>query len=619
MDAFLKDLKHSARMFLRAPGFTTAAAASLVLGIASNTAMFSVFDAVLLKPFVYPDPERIVMFQSTFPAGRTGSASPTLFNWWRQQTKGLQYISAYEFNVANWTGESFPEQIPTMRVSSDFFRLCGANALGGRTFTAADDVPNGPKTVVLAYSFWQRHFGGNPQVIGRRMTLNGERYEIIGVADPNLQSGQIAEQSLISGDIEINEPPDVYLPFQLDPDSAAQGRYFNVAGRLKPGVTLAAADAQLQSSYQAYARKWPNDVTPGGSFGVQPLQQAIVGGVRNSMLILLAAVGFVLLIACGNAANLLLARATGRKREIAIRAAVGAGRGRLVRQLLTESLMLSVTSGTLGLAAGYAGIRAVLRLLPGNIPRIGAEGSNVGFDWRVLGFTLAVSILTGIVFGLVPALESSRADLSGALKESDNRGGTGLRHNRTRALLVTAEMALALVLLIGAALLIRTFIAIRQVNPGFDAHHVLTMRMSLKGPQFEKPAAVTQVTHNGLHRISALPGVEVAATTCCVPLEDRLNTGFQIAGRLEGPAFRGVAGWTLVSAGYFESFKIPVLRGRAFTERDESGPLVAIVNQALAKQFWPNSDPLRDQIIIGRNEARRQIIGVVGDVRDAVW
>jgi len=615
MDGFLNDLKHSARMFLRTPGFTIAAIAALGLGIATNTAIFSVVNTVLLKPFAYRDPGRIVMFQNTFRDVRYGSAAPTEFNWWRQQNQMFQDISAYDFDVANWAGESFPEQIPTMHTSADFFRLCGANAVQGRTFTAADDLPNAPKTVVLAYAFWQRHFGGDPMAIGRRMTLSGERYEIVGVVGPLLQDGQVAERSTLSGDIEIDEPPDVYLPFQLDPNSASHGHYFNVAGRLKPGVTLAAANAQLQASYQGYARKWPGDDFPGRGFGVQRLQDVIVGGVRNSLLILSGAVGLVLLIACANVANLLLARAAGRKREIAIRAAVGAGRGWIVRQLLTESVMLSLASGALGLAAGYAGIRAILSLIHGGIPRIGTGGMNVDVDWRVLGFTMGLSILTGILFGLVPALDSSRADLSTALKESSNRSGTGLRQNRMRALLVTAEMALAVVLLIGAALLIRSFLAIRQVNPGFDALNVLTMRMSLTGPEFAKAGSVSQVIHEGLRRIRALPGVEAAATTCCVPLEDRWQVGFQIAGRPEGTASQGIAGSTRVSAGYFETFQIPVLRGRIFTERDESGPPVVIINQAFAKRFWPNGDPLRDQIIMG-NESRRQIIGVVGDVHD---
>src|ERR1700680_2841190 len=423
MDVFLKDLKHSARMFLQTPSFTIAAIAALALGIATNTAIFSVVNTVLLKPFAYPDPERIVMFGHTFQkVFRTGTASPAEFNWWRQQTQAFQDVSAYNFNVANWTGEAFPEQIPTMQVSADFFRLSGENVLHGHIFMAEDDLPRAPKTTVLSYSFWQRRFGGDPQVIGRRITLSGEPYEIIGVGGLDLQNGQISEQSLGPGDIEIEEPPDVYIPFQLDPNSAELGHYFNVAGRLKPGVTLAAANAQLQASYQEYARK-TGDFSQGWGFGVLPLQDAIVGGVRKSLLILVGAVSFVLLIACANVANLLLARATGRKREIAIRAAVGAGRGRIVRQLLTESVMLSFAGGVLGLAAGYAGIRAILSFSPGNIPRIGTGGSNVSLDWRVLGFTLALSILTGILFGLVPALESSRADLSSPLKESGNQIG----------------------------------------------------------------------------------------------------------------------------------------------------------------------------------------------------
>ena len=613
MDTFLKDVKHSARMFLQTPGFTIAAIAALALGIGTNTAIFSVVNTVLLKPFAYPDPERIVMFQNTFKqGGRSGSASPNEYNFWRQQAEAFQNVSAYAFNVANLTGEAFPEQIQATRASAEFFRLCGADVLRGRTYTPEEDLPKAPKTVVLAYGFWQRHFGGDPQVIGRRITLSGERYEIIGVVGPNLK-------------IEIDEPPDVYIPFQLDPDRDDNGHYFFVIGRLKPGITMPAANARLQAGYEGeYRQKHPIPFDyPQTGFGVQRLQEAVVGDTRQSLLILLGAVSLVLLIACANVANLLLARATGRKREIAIRAAVGAGRGRIVRQLLTESVMLSLAGGVLGLAAGYAGIRGILTVNPGNIPRIGLQGANVGLDWRVLGFTLGISILTGVLFGLAPALQTSRADLSSTLKESSNRSGTGLRHNKTRALLVATEMALALVLLIGAALLIRTFIAIRKVNPGFDSRNVLTMRMSLTGPQFAKASGIAQLVHEGVRKISALPGVEVAGTTCCVPLEDGFGLPFEIPGRPQGPTSKGGAGWTMVSAGYFETFKIPVLRGRTFIEQDDSGPPVVIINQALAKQFWPNGDPLSDRMIIGHgvgpafaDEPPRQIIGVVGDVRD---
>jgi putative ABC transport system permease protein len=598
-------------MFLQTPGFTIVVILALALGIGTNTAIFSLVNTILLKPGTVPDPERVMLFQNVFKGGRGGGASPNEYNFWREQTQSFQDVSAYAFNVANLTGDATPMQIQMTRASANFFRLEGADIIRGRSYTAEEDLPGAPKTAVLAYGFWQRRFGSDPQVIGKRMTLSGEQYEIIGVVGPNLK-------------ILIDEPPDVYVPFQIDPVRDDNAHYFNVIGRLKPGVTVAAADAQLLAAYQQYKQKHPVSFNnPQIGFGVEPLVDALVRGVKQLLWILLGAVGFVLLIACANVANLLLARATARKWEIAIRAAVGAGRGRIIRQLLTESVMLSLAGGVVGLAAGYVGIRAILRVSPGNIPLIGAQGSNVTLDWRILLFTLALSLLTGILFGLVPALQSSRTDLNSSLKETSSRSGTGLRHNRTRAVLVTTEIALALVLLVGAALLIRTFVAIRQVNPGFDARNVLTMRMSLTGPQFAKPAGVTEVFHDGLRRIRALPGVDVAGAGCCIPLEGGFGLPFQVAGRPEGPTSRGAAGWTMVSAGYFETFKIPVLRGRAFREEDDAGPPVVIINQVLAKQLWPKSDPLADRIIIGHGvgpafntEPPRQIIGVVADVRD---
>jgi predicted permease len=611
----MNDLKHSARLLIKAPGFSLAAIAALALGIGTSTAIFSVINRVLLNPFAYPDPERIVMFQNTYPHfGSTGSTSPTEFNWWRQQTGAFQDVSAYEFSAMNLAGESLPELIPTMRVSADFFRLFRANATFGRTFSAADDVPKAPKTAVLAHGFWQRHFGGDPRVIGSRIILNGDVHDVIGVMGPELAKGQISEQSMGAGNLRIHQPPDVYLPFQLDPSSAERGHFFNVAGRLKPGVSLAAADEQLQASYQEYARTWP-DISPGAGFRVQLLRNAIVGPVRTSLLILLAAVTFVLLMACANVANLVLARAANRRRELAIRGAIGAGRLRIVRQLLAESVLLSLAGGALGVAAGHVGIRILLRLNPGNIPRIGPDGSNVVLDWRVLGFALALSLLTPILFGLVPALRSSRADLSTVLKEEGTRTGTSWRQSKTRVVLVAIQMTLTVVLLIAAGLLIRTFVAVQHVNPGLDARNVLTMRMLLTGPQVETAAGMTQVLQEGIRRIRALPGVEIAATSCCVPFVDRLFVSFQVAGR---PDSRAPSGWTVIAPGYFEAFDIPVLRGRTFTDQDESGPRAVVINEALARRLWPNSDPTNDQIIIGDGEPPRQIIGVVKDVRDTV-
>jgi putative ABC transport system permease protein len=626
IDACWQDLRLAGRSFARlliqAPGFTVTAVGSLALGIAANTAMFSVIDTVLLTSFAYPHPERIVMFQNVLQRdGAGGTASPTEFNWWRQNSDVFEEVSAYSlFDAANLTGDGLSERIRTMRVSSDFFRLCGGAVLYGRFFSADDDLPHAPKTAVLAHAVWQRLFSGDSHVIGRRMTLDGEAYEIVGVARPGLSRGGLAEMMRGNGDVTIEGRPDVYVPFQLDPNSRDHGHYFNVAGRLKPGVTVAEANAYLRASYREYGLRWPDDVRGRAGFRVQPLQAAIVSGVRNSLLMLLAAVGVVLLIACANVANLLLARAAGRTREMAIRTALGAGRGRIVRQLLVESMILSLVAGVVGAAMGDRAIHAILTVSPGNIPRIGVDGSNVMLDWRVLAFTVAVSIATGILFGLVPALESSRKDLACALKESGNRTGAALRGNRTRALLITTETALAVLLLMMAALLIRSFIAIRQVKPGFDSGHVLTLRMALTGLRFENPEDLNRVIHEGLRRIRDLPGVDIAATASALPIDPPGRLTFRIAGRADDPASEGAANCTRVSAGYFETFKIPLVRGRAFTDRDEGGPPVVIVNETLARQLWPDGDPLNDRLTIAAgsgtgDERPRQIIGVVGDIR----
>jgi predicted permease len=608
MDSIFKDLKYAVRMLVRTKSFTIAAVAALALGIAVNTAMFSVINAVLVKPLPYHDPDRIVMFQNTYQGRRIGSAAPVEFNWWRQQAALFDNVSAYAFNVANLTGGSVPEQIPTLQVSAQFFTLSGANPLYGRTFTGADDRPGVPKTVVLAFAFWQRRFGGDPGVIGRRIILNGESHEVIGIMRRELAKDHLAERALLSGDIEIDAVPDVYLPFQLDPNSADSGHFFNVAGRLKPGLTLAVADERLRGTYEEYRRTRPN-ISPEAGFGLQRLQDAIVGGVRRSLVILFGAVTVVLLIACANVANLLLARATVRKQELAVRAALGASRWQIVRRLLTESLLLSVIGGSIGVALGYIGVLAALRVGPG-IPRIGAGGANVELDWRVLGFTLAVSIATALLFGLFPALHASRRDSGAVLTVGGSRGGSGAQHNRTRAALVMAEIALAVVLMIGAALLIRTFIEMRRVDPGFATRNVLTMRMLPTGPRFADAAAATRVVSDALRRIRALPGVEAAAVTCCLPLEDRFYARFNRPG---GPAAGSITGSADVSDGYFETFRIPILRGRAFTERDRTGPPVTIINATLARQFAPD-DPIGSQIIIG-NEPW-QIVGVAADVRD---
>ncbi len=612
METLVQDIRHSLRLLRQSPGFTAAAIAALTLGIGTNTAIFSVVNSVLLKPAPFPDPERLVLLMNTSPQGSGPAASPTKFQHWREQTSVLEDVSAFRTGVVNLTGSGVSEQLQSAQVSAGYFRLFGAKTYRGRTFSSAEDLPGGDKVVVLSYGFWKRRFAADPAIIGKTVSLGGDPYMVIGILQPDFDFR------------DFGLPPDVWVPFQLDPHPTDQGHYFTVAGRLKPGVTLAQANARLKLSAEDFRRKYPNVLGKNNAFGVEPIREALVSNVRSSLLVLLGAVSFVLLIACANVANLLLARAVGRRREFAIRAAIGAGRGRIIRQLLTESMILALAGGVAGAALGVVGIRALLSVNTANLPRVGLEGSLVGVDWRVLAFTILAAGVTGILFGLIPALHSSRPDLSATLKESGGRSGTGLRQNKARTILVVSEVALAVVLLVGSVLLIRTSMALGAVKPGFDAENVLTMRMSLNGPQFAKSAAVDQLIRDGVERLRGVPGVLMASATCCVPLEGGYGLPFIVMGRplTDGP-FHGGGGWQTVSPGYFEVFKIPVLRGRSFTDRDTSASTpVVVINQAMAHRYWPKSDPLNDKIWIGKGlmpqlatETPRQIIGIVGDIR----
>ncbi len=612
METFLQDLKHSLRLFRQSPGFTIAAVAALALGIGTNTAIFSVVNSVLLKPAPFPEPDRLVLFMNTSPQGSGPAASPAKFMHWRQQSSVVQDVSAFRSNIVNLTGGTFPEQLRSEEVTADFFRLFGTPIIRGRTFTTEEALPRGDRVVLLSEGLWKRRFAGDPQIVGRTVPLDGEPFMVIGIVGERFDFQ------------DFGPAPDVWVAFQLDPNTTDQGHYFLAAGRVKPGISLAQAKARLDVSATEYRQRFPNALGKNQSFSVEPMREALVTNVRSSLLVLVGAVSFVLLIACANVANLLLARAIGRQREIAIRAAIGAGRGRIMRQLLTESVLLSCAGAVAGLAFGTIGIRALLSVNTANLPRVGRDGSLVSLDWRVLLYTIGVALLTGILFGLIPAMQSSRPDLSATLKESSGRSGTGLRHNKARTLLVLTEVALAVVLLVGSALLIRTSLALSAVNPGFETDNILTMKMSLSGPVYTKTAAVERLVRDGTERLRAIPGVLVASATCCVPLENGYGLPFIVMGRplTDGP-FHGGGGWLTVSPGYFDVFKIPVLRGRGFTERDDAGSdRVVLINQAMAKRFWPKSDPLADRIWIGKGimselkaETPRQIVGIVGDSR----
>jgi predicted permease len=600
-------------MFRRSPGFALAAVAALALGIGTNTAIFSVVNAVLLRPLRFPDPDRLVLFLNTTPQASFPAASPAKFAHWRQQTSVLQDVAAYRPGVVNFTGSDNAEQLRSGHVSVDFFRLFGASVVRGRSFTAAEDLPNGEKVALLSHGLWTRRFGADPGILGRTISLSGDPHVVVGIVGPTFSMA------------DFGPSPEVWVASQLDPNSSDQGHYFVAGARLKPGTSLAEAKARIEASAGEYRARFPDALRANDGFTVALIGDEFVRNVGPALMVMLGAVSFVLLIACANVASLLLVRATSRRREIAIRAALGAGRGRIVRQLVAESVVLSLVGGGLGLALGVAGIRALLAVNTAGLPRLGEGGSLVVADWRVVAYTTAVAIGTGILCGLIPALHASRIDLNATIKEAGGPSATGSRHNRTRSVLVVAEVALALVLLVGSALLIRTMLALRTVDPGFDPDNVLTLRMSLTGPQYLTSSGVEEVVRGALERVRAVAGVESASAACCVPLERGYDLPFAIVGRplQEGP-FHGGGAWVTVSPDYFDVFRIPVKRGRVFTDRDTgAAPPAVVINEAMARQFWKDGDPLSDRLLIGKgimrefaDEQPRQIIGIVGDSRD---
>ena len=614
METLIRDLRHALRTFRQgSTSFTLTAILALSLGIGANTAIFSLVNTVLLKEPPFPRANRIVILETKTQQGSFGGASPAKFAHWAQQTEILEDVSAFGGGVVNWTDTELPRQLQSATVSSKYFRLFGVPFIAGRPFNAEEDQLGASPVVVISEALWRSRFAADPQIVGKTMSLGGAPRVILGVVASRFDFR------------DFGPSPEVWLPFQLDPNSRDQGHYFLAAGRLKDGVTLQQAKARLDASAAAYRQKFPDGLEKGNSFDAASLRDSLVQNARKSIWVLAAAVGFVLLIACANVANLLLARAEVRKRELAIRSALGAGRRRIIRQLLTESLLLASAGAVLGLLFGVIGIRTLLSVNTAGLPRVGEDGSLVSLDWRVLLFTIVITLLTSLIFGLLPAWRAARTDLSTTIKESTSRAGSGFRQNKTRTILVVTEVALAVVLLVGAGLLIRTELAIYAVKPGFDTKNVLTMRMSLSGGKYNTSLAIEELVRNVVQRLDALPGVELASASCCVPLEGGYGLPFRIMGRpLQNGPFHGGGGWKTVSPGFFEVFHIHVVRGRSFTERDNhAGAPVVIINESMARRFWPKGNPLQDRILIGKgvmpqleSEQPRQIIGVIADQRD---
>jgi len=607
-----RDLRFALRSLTKTPGFTAVAVLVIAVGISVNTAVFSVINTVLLKPLSYPDPQSLVQLMNLSPHGSFPMANIPKFNIWHRQTSIFQQVAGYDVGGAgmNLTGGDHPEQVQGIHVTAGYFALLGAPVVAGRTFTTMEDSPHGGHVAVLSYGLWKSRFGGNSNIVGSTIQLDGQPYLVVGV---------------IGRSFVTDAPADLWVPFQFDLTSQEMAHYFTVAARLKPGITLPQANAQLKLAVDEYRRTYgTNSLSSQDGFGVVSLEESIIGDTRFPLLVLLGAVGFVLLIACANVANLLLARASARKREFATRAALGAGRSQIIRQLLTESLVLSLSGGLLGLILGFAGVRLLISISPGGIPRLGEGGSAVALDPNILLFTLGISIFTGVLFGLFPAVSVSRPNLAATLNESGSRSGISFRSSKLRSALVVSEMALALILVIGAALLIRTYLKLQAVDPGFDPHNVLTMAMSISGDRFQKTMPVAQVIRDGTERLRAVPGVVDAAATNCLALQGGFGMIFDIVGRPKGNApFTGGAGFYSISYSYFDTFKIPLLRGRRFNEQDDgSAPGVVIINQAMARQYWPKGDPLKDRLQIAPGagpafaEPPRQIVGIVGDTHD---
>jgi putative ABC transport system permease protein len=592
-------LRYACRLLRRNPGFTATAVLALALGIGANTAIFSVVNAVLLQPLPYPDPGRMVQLRGSTPGGDYNPTSVPRFMAYRALTGTFQDVTAYDWNGGSGVNLGVAgslEQVRGEHVSEAYFRLFGARFILGRPFSTDEDRPGGGRVTVLSGGLWQRRFGGDPNIAGKTILLGGEPYTVLGVTSPAFTPAPEA---------------DLWLPLQADPNTTSHSFIIYCAARLRQDVSLAKARAALRAAADKFRRKYPASIGPKSTFTAQPLIENVTGDVRPALLVLLAAVGCLLLIACANVANLLLARALGRGREIAIRAAIGATRRQIAVQLITESLLLAGLGGICGLLLGAAALPVFLEINPGNLPRLNA-GAVVLLDPRVLAFSLAITVLTGILFGLAPALHLSRADLITPIRN---------RRHRARGAIVIAEVAVALVLLVGAGLFLRTFNALRHVPAGFDGRNVLTMETALAGTRFETTAAVTAMVRETERRIRAIPGVLSVAVAPSVPLESSIGVTFNVDGRPPGAElYHGGASWRTVTPGYFDVFRIPILRGRGLTERDNSatGP-VAVISQSMARSQWPHEDPIGRTISIygGGDEVNTlhcRVVGIAGDV-----
>ena len=609
LDAWWQDVRRGARGLARTPAFTLAAALTLALGIGANAAIFSVVNAVLLKPLPYSHPERRVTIWSRWVSfDKTWLADGEVLDY-RRRCRTLASVAAWGTGRANLTGAGAPLRVGFGAVTANTFSTLGAEPLLGRGFTGDEDRPGGEPVVVLGYGLWQQHFGGDPAILGRAIEVNGVSRRVVGVMRRGFR---------LPTDYGIDraEPTALWIPLQIDPATASHGNHgLYGAAELAPGATAADATAELKAVTADMTREGLYHAAMRFSAFAVPVEDEVVGSVRPALLLLAGAVGFLLLIACVNVANLLLARAEGRQREMAIRTALGAGRGRLVGQLLAEGLVLAVLGGAAGLGLAWAGVRALAAADPAGIPRVAA----VAVDGRVLLFAALVSLATTALFSLVPALRAARVDVNASLKDRGPQGAAGGRRQSLRRLLVVTEMALAVVLLVGAGLMIRSLAALQRIDVGFDPGRVLTLSVSLPRAAYDSPEKMIGFYGRLLARVRALPGVDRAGLVRSLPLSDSIGDwGLDVDGFVETPGHNAKGDWQVVSDGAIETLGERIVRGRTFTAADTpDSQLVAMINETMAARYWGGRDPIGGRIRMGGGGTRPwlTVVGIVKDVR----
>jgi putative ABC transport system permease protein len=595
VDTLLQDLRYGLRSFAKNPGFTAVAVIVLALGIGANTAIFSVVDAVLLRPLPYKDPGRLLSVRELSPKGNAIPVAPANFLDWRRQAKTIE-LAAYQAVPTNLTGAGDPARLRATRSSASLFALLGVEPALGRTFLPEEDVESRRFEVILSYGLWKTRFGGDPAILGKSLDLDSNPHIVIGV---------------MPAGFAFPDKSDLWVPiaFRANEVTAHGAKYILSVGRLAQGVTLAQSAAEMDTIARQMQQEYP--VQKDWGVRMVPLLESRVSRVKTSLWVLIGAVGLVLLVACANVANLLLARGAARQREVAVRAALGAGRMRMIRQLLTESLLLAGLGTALGLPVAWAGIQLLVSFSPGDIPRI----AEVGLDAQALLYTAGLLILTGVIFGLVPAVQVSRVDLTETLKAGGRTGEAGPR-GRARSVLVVSEVALALVLLVGSGLLIKSFVRLQNVELGFDPENVLTMSVSLPDAKYKENQQEAGFCQSLLERVSALPGVQKASAATFLPLD--LNFVFDV--QKEGHTAEGegiTANYFSISPAYFQALRIQVVKGRPFSEQDNAqGPRVAILNETLARRLFPDQDPIGQRVYITNGpELWSEVVGVVGDTK----